>query len=131
MSPQTTRPRSATAAALHRGLFLAPYGPLYYRGFVDRRADVAVRLTPPRPNARPAWPAYLSWSGAAALLIASAVTGGLALDARADWRGTQLQGPAMQARLRYDRMRYSFFGSLGGAVGLGALGALLFDWGAK
>jgi hypothetical protein len=56
MRRQTTRPRGAADDSLRRGLFYVAFGPRYYQGFVDARADLVpvgrldVVATPARPR---------------------------------------------------------------------------------
>jgi hypothetical protein len=44
LQPASVVARGAIASALSRGLFAAPYGPIYYRGFVDSAGDVPVEF---------------------------------------------------------------------------------------
>jgi len=111
---------------LRAGLFGDPYGPAYYRGYVDRSTAVSVstlRLPPvllrgeaeSSPPRRPA----LRWAmaGASALLLgSSAVAAGLAAKAWSDFDNTTLQAQAAA-----DRQRYYLDGSI--AIGLLVSGA--------
>jgi hypothetical protein len=89
------RSRGALESALRAGLFLTPFGPSYYRGYVDRQDAVAVPFAPsleifgePHSGVPPRGRASLvrsSLGGAAvALLASSAVFAGLAWGARQD-----------------------------------------------
>jgi hypothetical protein len=40
MTPRSVRERGAVDSSLRRGLFSVPFGPFYYRGFVDARAEL-------------------------------------------------------------------------------------------
>jgi hypothetical protein len=86
-----------------------PFGPAFYRGFVDRVGGLPVdgegttlMVARPGPAQRPLPTrrkvAIGLWSGAAALGVAAAVTGGLAFDARSTYEATNLQRPADEAR---------------------------------
>lgn len=133
--PPTTRTRSGLADALTRGLFVASFGPRYYRGYADQTHAVAVhfdepaatetltRLTP--PPAAPTWPRWLAFGAAGALAAGAATTGGLALSARADWQATPYQRPAQEARGRYDDYRAATLVLVGGALVSAALGTWL------
>jgi hypothetical protein len=114
------RARDAVESSLRSGLFGAPYGPAYYRGYVDRTDAVAVntlRLAPaasvtatknesqslPPPSPPPRRP-LLRWAlggTGAALVASSAVFGGLAWRARMDYDSTNLQAQAAGDRDRY------------------------------
>jgi hypothetical protein len=54
MGPPSTRPRGAVDTSLRRGLFKVAFGPRYYRGYVDARADLVpvarldIVATPPQ-----------------------------------------------------------------------------------
>jgi len=123
---QNSRTRDAVDSSLRAGLFGDPYGPAYYRGYVDRSTAVSVstlRLPPvllrgeaeSSPPRRPA----LRWAmaGASALLLgSSAVAAGLAAKAWSDFDNTTLQAQAAA-----DRQRYYLDGSI--AIGLLVSGA--------
>lgn len=96
-------PRGAMETSLREGLFLMPYGPAYYSGYVDR-----LEGTPDAPAvsavASTSTNRALVWSlrgGSAAMLATSAVFGGLAWKAHADFEGTQFQRAASDASDRY------------------------------
>jgi Caspase domain len=94
---QTARARGAMETSLRAGLFLTPFGPAYYRGYVDRQDTIAVPMAPdlglfaethvdrPRTNHR----SLIRWSlgGAAVALIgASGVSAAMAWTA---WHDNQ------------------------------------------
>ena len=109
------RTRGALESALRGGLFLAQYGPSYYRGYVDRKETTSVPLAAtldsfpdaPRPVTSP--PGHRSairpiLAGAGAALVASsAVFGGLAWSAWRDNQGAVERDSAeASARFRLD-----------------------------
>jgi hypothetical protein len=109
LAPASFSARGALGDALARGLFAVPFGPAFYRGFVDRVGGLPVdgegttlMVARPGPAQRPLPTrrkvAIGLWSGAAALGVAAAVTGGLAFDARSTYEATNLQRPADEAR---------------------------------
>src|SRR6185436_19918898 len=115
------RPRDALDSSLRRGLFATGFGPAYYRGFVDRSADlVPVDLAAhdgvdAEVTAAPG-PRRVNWwvTGAAGALAAGAgVFTGLALDARRDYQRAPFERDSLAARDRYDRDR-------SWAIGLGS-----------
>jgi hypothetical protein len=97
------RPRGAMETSLREGLFLMPYGPAYYSGYVDRlESGVEVTRTPNLESSSRT--GALTWTlrgGAAALLATSALFGVFAWDARNDFENTQLQRQASEANDRY------------------------------
>jgi hypothetical protein len=137
LHPPALARRGALDLAMQRGLFAAPFGPTYYRGYVDQSQElVAVSFTdesassvdlspspPTRPSRRPAW---LSFGVAAGLAVTSGVFAGLAARARQDYDGTELQRTATDARTRFNAYEGV---AIGAAVATGAValvGALLF-----
>jgi hypothetical protein len=119
LRPLSARPRGALDRSLRAGLFATRFGPAYYAGFVDNRADlVAVDLPPAGSPASEPRARYAPWllGGAAALAATSALFGGVALDARRDVQRTDIAVEALAARDRYDRARYAAFGFLGAAL---------------
>jgi hypothetical protein len=136
--------RGALSVSLERGLFAVPFGPAYYRGFVDRvaglpvpagvaveteggaagGADAGVRGTGRSPSRTARRRATIAlWSGAAALGVVAAVTGGLALDARSRYESTNLQRTADDARRTFanDRTAAAATVAVGGAAAVTAL----------
>ena len=96
--PRPLRPRGAMETSLRDGLFLMPYGPAYYAGYVDRmEASSGAEVTrSPAPEPRSTKRA-LVWTlrgGSAALLATSAIFGALAWDAHSDFEDTTYQRPA-------------------------------------
>jgi hypothetical protein len=97
------RARGSMETSLRDGLFLMPYGPAYYAGYVDRlesTAEVAGAPVPDRrsPNRALVWALRGS---SAALLAASALFGALAWDAHNDFENTPYQRPALDASHRF------------------------------
>ncbi len=123
--PLRAKARGAAANALRRGLFAHPYGPDYYRGYVDRRDEPGVAFAP-EPDAEivssadmdSKLPSIVLLTGAGLSLAATAVFGGLAIDAQLDYEGTTLERPAKQAMDRLELHR-------GLAIGSGVLCAAL------
>jgi hypothetical protein len=119
----SSRARGALDESLRRGLFASPYGPLYYRGFVDAHSDELVpvpeppadplRMTIP-PPARPSRTAgWIVTSAGVGAGLAAGVFGVLALDARSDASGAPTERAAADAQSRLETHR-------GLALGLGA-----------
>jgi hypothetical protein len=101
--PRPLRPRGAMEASLREGLFLMPYGPAYYAGYVDRLEAASESSRAPAGRATPSNRA-LVWTlrgGAAALLATSAIFGALAWDAHRDFENTPYQRAAAEASDRY------------------------------
>lgn len=104
--------RGALESSLERGLFLMPYGPGYYNGYVDRNdavrvigvspADLSREVTSPPPISPKRKSLVWSLRGASgALLGSSLVLAGLALDARSDFEAASTQVTAGQANDRF------------------------------
>jgi hypothetical protein len=118
--------RGALASALERGLFAEPFGPAYYRGWVDREGEpgVSLALAPAEPRPSDArLPAQLCLVGGGLMLGAAAVFAGLAIDARLTYDRTQLERPAREAL-----ERSWLWGGLAGGAGALALGLGLAAW---
>jgi caspase domain-containing protein len=97
------RPRGAMEASLRDGLFLMPYGPAYYSGYVDR-LESGTESARPATVESPSTNRVLKWTlrgGAAAFLATSALFGALAWDARSDFQNTSLQRQAAEANDRF------------------------------
>jgi len=129
-----TRLRGALDEAMRRGLFAAPFGPTYYRGFVDRSRDlvsVPFVTVSDSPEPLPSSPRDRSRQHAAWLATGLAVAGGVAagvfgvltLDARADYDRTELERPATDASNRFTRYR-----GLTAVTAVGALAAGTVAW---
>lgn len=107
--------RGAMESALEKGLFLMPYGPSYYSGYVDSRDVVGVVAPPPMEGSAadvtvsdPGRPrkAVLVWSlrgASGALLGSSLVFAGLAWSARSDFEASSTQVAATAANERFTR----------------------------
>jgi hypothetical protein len=131
--------RGSIDAAYRHKLFASPYGPTYYKGFVDSigadgvtfaevaapgasGADLrAIDTQPARDDGRAR--AYGIAAVAAASAAASIGTALLAVDARRDYDATELQRPARDAMRRYDRYR-----TLSIASGVVAVSAGVAAW---
>jgi hypothetical protein len=137
LATPATRPRGAMDDALRDGLFASPFGPAYYRGFVDSQAELvpvpepappardALR-TEPRPAAKPRTAAWIATSLGAGAAAGALVFGGLALDARSDALAAQFERPATEAQSRFETHRAVAIG-LGAAAAIGiGVGAWLF-----
>ena len=125
--------RGAVDASLQRGIFANPFGPVYYRGFVD--AHPAEFLAVPsgsdrdRPAApvsdRPRWPGWLAVSLGAGAAVGAGVFTIRALDAKADFDAARFERPSAEARDRLETDRTLAIG-LGAAAVVGlAAGAIL------
>ena len=134
-----TRLRGALEASLHDGLFATPFGPSYYRGFIDRdQGLVAVPLSrdespaplreAPAPTA-PSDPArrwgWVSAGTAGALAVGAGVFGWMASQAKSDYDRATLERASVEASDRYtaDTTAAVAFGA--GAVAAGALASYL------
>jgi hypothetical protein len=101
--PRVLRPRGAMEASLRDGLFLMPFGPAYYAGYIDTLesgADAPPAGAIERKSANRA----IVWTlrgGSAAMLATSAVFTVLALNAHSDFEGTIFQRQAMDASDRF------------------------------
>ncbi len=104
-----TRARGALDAALRRGLFAAEFGASYYRGFVDH-ADDLVAVDVPEVDVATAPTGEAAGRGRAAeiagvasglLAVSAGVLGAVAWQARRDFDGTTLEGPAVRDADRY------------------------------
>jgi hypothetical protein len=138
LQAHTSRDKGSVDLSLERGLFAAPFGPAYYRGFVDSASDwVAVPLGTERGT--PAMTASdndgrtvraLGWSAlgvSGALLVTSAVFGVMTLDAKSDFdaaNGLELQ--SRRAADRFETYRAASIGTLIGGVLSGFASYLLF-----
>ena len=78
--PRSIRSRGAVESSLRHGLFATPFGPTYYRGFVDARADLPpvdlrsepLEVGPDLAGGRPRW-STARWAGLT--LVAVGVVG--------------------------------------------------------
>ena len=130
MRPRQVAARGSIAASYQEALFSASFGPSYYQGYVDSVGGAAVELAPEtaavdadaaqadRGNRRLA----IGLVGLGVVAAGAAITTGwLAWDARRDYRETDLQRPAQEAKDRYERWRVVAIASGVGAVASGAL----------
>ncbi len=129
-SETSTRSRGAVAHELERGLFAAPFGPTYYKGFVDARGDAAVTfdLNKEQAKVRSKAPAIALWASAGAATVAAAVFGGLALAAQDAFQATNLQVPAQQQRERFNAMSIGFYASIATAAAAAGVGFAVYPW---
>lgn len=114
--PRPVRARGAVENALRAGLFLAEFGPAYYRGYVDRQDMAAVPLlpasplfhvsreeAPPLPAPRRAWLRPTLLGAAGALMASSLVFGGMAWNARQEnLHSVERDSPDVVSRFRVD-----------------------------
>jgi hypothetical protein len=123
---QTTRARGAIEGAMQRGLFAAPFGPTYYRAFLDGKDDMGlVPVEAPAPDApisagvapgsrfpsrTAAW-TMLAVGGA--LAIASGACAVAAIQAKHDYDRTSLEREAADLRDRFTTLRTL---AIGGAI---------------
>lgn len=129
-----TRARGALETSLRLGLFGIPFGPVYYRGFVDSHPEF---LSVPRASsshvggvagarneAAPSrWAPWLVTSLGIAAGVAAGVTLGFAIDARRDFEQTEFERPAAQAAERFATMRNASIGLAAAAavtIGIGS-----------
>lgn len=134
------RPRGAMSAALRRGLFAAPFGPNYYRGFVDRSAEMlSVDFRQPglsvsAPTSEPAFasrsPSLGGWTitafaAAAALGTVAATFQILAMREADTYNRSTLERDATGARQRFDRDRVVSIGAAVAALGAAGIGGFL------
>ena len=124
--------RGAIADSFQRNLFARAYGRPYYSGYVDSQRLISVPLfelgTEARYNADAPFEraATTAWIIAGAAFIASAVTAGLAIDARNDFNATTFERPAEDAAQRYDNFRLAAV--VTGAVAVAAGGFGVWMW---
>lgn len=120
LSTATSRSRSSIESAMQTGLFATPFGPSYYRAFVDGRDELqaiplgdgqrepATTSTPVGPDVAPSGTRRAGWitlGGAGAVGIATGIFGGLMLDAKSDYDRTSLERQADEARDRFGTYR--------------------------
>lgn len=129
-SQPTRVPRGAVDAAFRRGLFAAPYGPAYYRGFVDshkmiaappaepspvvaasepRRGAVETAASAPRVERRSATVSILLFSAGGAFLAGGVASSLAAADAARDFQATPYPREAAEASDRFARHRNRSF----------------------
>jgi hypothetical protein len=131
--PREVVARGSIDVAYREALFSLPYGPTYYRGFVDSAHAAGVSFPEPGERAPASVDARAAHRGnrSAALWLAtvaglSAVVsvgaGALAVDAKRDFDHTQVQRTAAEARDRY--ATYTAVSIAGAAIAVGsAIGA--------
>ncbi len=118
----TTSARGAIDTALRRGIFASPFGPVYYRGFVDSHpldylaVPIDASPTPLEASAAraPTWPGWAAGSLGAASGVAAGVFAILALNAQSDLDAARFERPATLAKERFVTDRNI-------AIGLGAV----------
>jgi hypothetical protein len=105
-----SRSRGVILESMRRGLFVAEFGPSYYRGFVDNgdQTVVPVELSPDGVRAAPAASrkggnkaAWAAFSFGAASLVASGVFAVLAARAYDDFQGAAFERQSLAARDHY------------------------------
>jgi hypothetical protein len=134
-SPEV-RARGSLDSALRQGLFTARFGPAFYQGYVSQRDDlVPVPFGEAMENrdngtesqgssTRAAIGTGLLVGGAVAAVAAATFTG-LAVDARNDYEGTDLERSASEAKDRFNRYRTLAYATGGAALAMGGTGLLL------
>jgi hypothetical protein len=151
LARRAVRERGAVDSSLRRGLFAVPFGPLYYRGFVDARGElppVSITTRPPAtaaaPLSEPISAGTIRRAGGVVLLglgAAGTVAGAVFAQTLAD-RNTAIDGicattdpcsptdrqrySALRAQATTARQRAIVAFSAGGAALL--TGAILFLW---
>lgn len=137
---QALAARGSLDQSLERDLFATPFGPDYYRGWVDHHGWVSVRFAPQVPmsdrsavhDARTTprrgsmAPAVMSLTVAAVAAAACTALSVLAVNADNAVAGTQLQREASEARDRFELYRGLAIGS--GVAALGLAGLTLWLW---
>jgi hypothetical protein len=130
----TTAKRGSVNTALREGLFATPFGPSYYRGFVDRSdlASVEFRVeetgrpvdaTAPSTNWRQR-ARWLAMGSSAALAVTGGVFGSMGVADYMTFRRTEIQREATEARRRvYERGTVALL--LISSSAMGALAAVL------
>jgi hypothetical protein len=116
--------RGAMASALQRGLFASPFGPVYYRGFVDGHPDLppveerteSAEKEAKRQASPPRTASWIAFGTAAVLGISSGALAVASLRDKRDYEGTSLERPAADAHDRFIVHR-----GWGVATGIGAL----------
>jgi hypothetical protein len=126
--------RGSIEATLRAALFQSPFGPTYYKGFVDSigvpRVSFALELKGEAATLSPRKPmAVAAFTLAGLSFAAMATTTGLALKAQSDYNSTNLQRSAAEAQDRYVRCRTAAIVTGVGAVAAGLAGILLWPAG--
>jgi hypothetical protein len=137
MTSNPARPRGSVGSSLRRGLFAAPFGPGFYRGFANARPEMTAVPVPVPTDSAPfvsrdspvtppsKVPAMASLAGAGALLATCVVATVVAVGASADYNRTNLEKPASDAKSRFETSRAIALGAGAGAAALGGLGLWL------
>jgi hypothetical protein len=131
LAASMVQPRGALESALDEGLFAVPFGPAYYRGFVDQKGMTSVTFPTPERDAshrRSRVPSLALFGTAGGTATLAAIFGGLALSARSDWESTTLQRAAVEARDRYDTYRAVSFAALGVTAAALTVGLAIYPW---
>lgn len=113
--------RGAIEASQRAALFQSPFGPTYYRGFADSTGGVAVPFVDARAASAGqirSVPAIVAWVLGGGALVASGITGLMALEQKRLFDATELQRPASDAATR--------FGLYGNASWIAASSAAVF-----
>lgn len=102
-SPRPLRARGAMDTSLREGLFLMPFGPAYYSGYLDQMESggEVSQVRAPEPTSTRRKTVWALRGGSAALLATSVVFGALAWDAHRDFENTTYQRQAADASDRY------------------------------
>lgn len=134
----TSRSRGSVEQAIQAGFFATPFGPSYYRAFVDGRdelqaipqSEIGRGVTDVRAKrgdgtadaSRQA--GWITLAGSGALGVATGVFGVLMLNAKSDYEGTSLEREASRARDQFGTYRTVTL--VGSAVTTAALGTAIW-----
>jgi hypothetical protein len=138
MKTSAERARGSVEGSLRRGLFATPFGPSYYRGFVNGRPEMSAVSLPlgtddwaaspspdgPQPT-RSMTPGIVALAGAGVFVVASVVATVVAVVAHGSYDKTDFERPASVAADRFYAGRAVAVGAGAGALALGGLGAWL------
>jgi uncharacterized caspase-like protein len=132
------RSRGAMSAALRHGLFAAPFGPNYYRGFVDRSAEMlsvdfrtpelsipTAPLEPPTQDRFFGGWATTAFSVAAGLGAAAGTFQILAVRDGNAYNNARLERDATSARQHFERDQTIAFVAAAAALGAAGAGGLI------
>ena len=137
-----TQRRGALESALHDGLFATPFGPSYYRGFIDRATDLVPVPVPLSTEAAHeelpstlvethagadstrVW-GWVSAGTAGVLTLGAGAFGWMALRAKSDFDSTSLERPAADAASHYTHDTAAAAVLAGGAVVTATVAAIL------
>jgi hypothetical protein len=129
---QEQRARGSAEHALQKGLFAVPFGPAYYRGWIDSQGLPSVALTSAdgakaaaEPEGSPRWATWVAASSSALLLLTCAGAGTMTYLAWRDWDTTSLQAPAARAAQAFYGWQITTFASCGLSAAAAATAVVL------